>query len=251
MTCFPGLRQRRESNTVTLFRGCERSDILLFLSRIDHYEAPFNFPSSYERSFSALAFKMSFDSAHIPSPSDDFLYHQPADHWAAYDQALALQQASMSLQFNSYPSAYPQPRLTPPPAPVTAGSQNGGPRLTLAGSLDPSTGIFYRTPEHPRLRTAQACEKCRTRKAKVGTPTIVDLNHPTQTHGDSAAVNILPASAVKIEAWCASTPRKVESEDRTSQKMARLPLRGRSSRGGAKFLAVMAVGLNRRICRKL
>ncbi|KAF8344969.1 hypothetical protein F5887DRAFT_968783 [Amanita rubescens] len=133
---------------------------------IDHYEVPFNFPSSYERSFSALAFKMSFDSTHIPSPSDDFLYHQPpADHWAAYDQALALQ-ASMSVQFNSYPSAYHQPRLTPPPAPVTPGSQNGGPRLTLAGSLDPSTGIFYRTPEHPRLRTAQACEKCRTRKAK-------------------------------------------------------------------------------------
>ena len=44
---------------------------------------------------------------------------------------------------------------------------HGGPRLTLAGSLDPATGIFYRTPEHPRLRTAQACEKCRTRKAKV------------------------------------------------------------------------------------
>ncbi|KAJ7038357.1 hypothetical protein C8F04DRAFT_1255941 [Mycena alexandri] len=40
------------------------------------------------------------------------------------------------------------------------------PRITLAGSLDPTTGIFYRTPEHPRLRTAQACEKCRTRKAK-------------------------------------------------------------------------------------
>lgn len=41
------------------------------------------------------------------------------------------------------------------------------PRDTVAGSLDPSTGIFYRTPQHPRLRTAQACEKCRVRKAKV------------------------------------------------------------------------------------
>ncbi len=38
---------------------------------------------------------------------------------------------------------------------------------TLSGSLDPSTGVFQRTMEHPRLRTAQACEKCRTRKAKV------------------------------------------------------------------------------------
>ncbi|KAJ3793714.1 hypothetical protein GGU11DRAFT_748663 [Lentinula aff. detonsa] len=41
-----------------------------------------------------------------------------------------------------------------------------GTQHTLAGSLDPTTGVFYRTPEHPRLRTAQACEKCRTRKAK-------------------------------------------------------------------------------------
>ncbi|KAI6121247.1 hypothetical protein F5141DRAFT_1088908 [Pisolithus sp. B1] len=42
----------------------------------------------------------------------------------------------------------------------------GVPRRAVAGSLDPSTGIFYRTPEPPRLRTAQACEKCRVRKAK-------------------------------------------------------------------------------------
>ncbi|KAJ7240379.1 hypothetical protein B0H12DRAFT_1326426 [Mycena haematopus] len=41
------------------------------------------------------------------------------------------------------------------------------PRMTLAGNLDPTTGIFYRAPEHPRLRTVQACEKCRARKAKV------------------------------------------------------------------------------------
>ncbi|KDQ23167.1 hypothetical protein PLEOSDRAFT_1086575 [Pleurotus ostreatus PC15] len=60
---------------------------------------------------------------------------------------------------SSFPEA---PRLTPPPAPAITNNQ----RLTLAGSLDPTTGIFYRTPEHPRLRTAQACEKCRTRKAK-------------------------------------------------------------------------------------
>ncbi|THH14081.1 hypothetical protein EW146_g6214 [Bondarzewia mesenterica] len=37
---------------------------------------------------------------------------------------------------------------------------------TLSGSLDPSTGVFSRAPEHPRMRTAQACEKCRLRKAK-------------------------------------------------------------------------------------
>ncbi|KAJ7171182.1 hypothetical protein C8R46DRAFT_1087890, partial [Mycena filopes] len=57
------------------------------------------------------------------------------------------------------PSTTTPPLEYKPPAPA--------PRITLAGSLDPTTGIFYRTPEHPRLRTAQACEKCRTRKAKV------------------------------------------------------------------------------------
>ncbi|KAG6908867.1 hypothetical protein DXG01_002941 [Tephrocybe rancida] len=57
---------------------------------------------------------------------------------------------------------------SPPPPPMqTPYTQDLlAPRLSLAGSLDPATGIFYRSPEHPRLRTAQACEKCRTRKAK-------------------------------------------------------------------------------------
>ncbi|TCD66357.1 hypothetical protein EIP91_001463 [Steccherinum ochraceum] len=40
------------------------------------------------------------------------------------------------------------------------------PSWTMSGSLDPITGIFQRAPEHPRVRTAQACEKCRARKAK-------------------------------------------------------------------------------------
>jgi hypothetical protein len=44
----------------------------------------------------------------------------------------------------------------------------GLPRCALRGSLDPITGIFYRAPEHhARMRTLQACDKCRVRKAKV------------------------------------------------------------------------------------
>lgn len=39
--------------------------------------------------------------------------------------------------------------------------------LTLRGSLDPITGIFYRAPERARVRTPLACDKCRVRKAKV------------------------------------------------------------------------------------
>lgn len=41
------------------------------------------------------------------------------------------------------------------------------PPWMMSGSLDPSTGIYQIAPEHPRIRTAQACEKCRGRKAKV------------------------------------------------------------------------------------
>ncbi|KAI9436886.1 hypothetical protein H4582DRAFT_364901 [Lactarius indigo] len=44
-----------------------------------------------------------------------------------------------------------------------------GPQLRSwggAGSLDPATGVFSRAADHPRIRTAQACEKCRARKAK-------------------------------------------------------------------------------------
>ncbi|KAF9526800.1 hypothetical protein CPB83DRAFT_908151 [Crepidotus variabilis] len=83
-------------------------------------------------------------------------------------------QANVSISYSlPSPAPFPPAQLTPPLRPlhqklVSHNSQNTttGNRPTLAGSLDPATGIFYRTPEHPRLRTAQACEKCRTRKAK-------------------------------------------------------------------------------------
>jgi hypothetical protein len=44
------------------------------------------------------------------------------------------------------------------------GWMTGGP---LSGAIDMNTGAFYMNHEHPRLRTPQACEKCRARKAKV------------------------------------------------------------------------------------
>lgn len=56
------------------------------------------------------------------------------------------------------------PRTTNIPA---ANAFGGVASAGVSGSLDPETGIFLRTVEHPRLRTAQACEKCRIRKAKV------------------------------------------------------------------------------------
>ena len=52
------------------------------------------------------------------------------------------------------------------------------PRCTLRGSLDLTTGIFYRAPERTRVRTPLACDKCRVRKAKVRWTSLgADLSH--------------------------------------------------------------------------
>lgn len=69
-----------------------------------------------------------------------------------------------------------QSQPTTAPAPTTLpeqhedrGSIDHGQRSRSwgAGALDVTTGVFVRAPDHPRIRTAQACEKCRLRKAKV------------------------------------------------------------------------------------
>ena len=108
----------------------------------------------------------------------------PQQSWPPYDNPL-----NYSYPPYPSPSPFPAPRLSPPqvnhsPINFKSSQNNSDPtpsqnhRLTLAGSLDPSTGIFYRTPEHPRLRTAQACEKCRTRKAKVRTTLQPPISSP-------------------------------------------------------------------------
>ncbi|KAG6852958.1 hypothetical protein C0991_007908 [Blastosporella zonata] len=86
------------------------------------------------------------------------MYHR---HWEQHDLYPA-QPRHTPPPWPSYPTQQPLPQSTPHP--YTHDHLTS--RLSLAGSLDPATGIFYRSPEHPRLRTAQACEKCRTRKAK-------------------------------------------------------------------------------------
>ncbi|THU98214.1 hypothetical protein K435DRAFT_35145 [Dendrothele bispora CBS 962.96] len=113
---------------------------------------------------------------HLPRPSfNTFVQSNYPQHQLSYHQNYQNMEFSYDPNYvPSYPSSssYPPQRLTPPSHPRSQSQQLPSPaeasqRLPLAGSLDPSTGIFYRTPEHPRLRTAQACEKCRTRKAKV------------------------------------------------------------------------------------
>ena len=50
---------------------------------------------------------------------------------------------------------------------IVPSAQPSGAAQSWTGSIDLATGVFQRSVEHPRLRTAQACEKCRIRKAKV------------------------------------------------------------------------------------
>jgi hypothetical protein len=108
----------------------------------------------------------------IPDDDDHFLQAQAAHSQQNLDSFS--QWYPFDLPHNFIPAASPPP--VPAPTPPTLNNPGvTGPQihhmLSLAGSLDTQTGIFYRTPEHPRLRTAQACEKCRTRKAKVNPPT--------------------------------------------------------------------------------
>ncbi|KAF5391187.1 hypothetical protein D9757_003122 [Collybiopsis confluens] len=97
--------------------------------------------------------------------------------WAPYPQDIQPDYASdaANSNYNHTDKPYPYHHFsTPAVHPATQSVHSGLSTSehadtyhnTLAGSLDPATGVFYRTPEHPRLRTAQACEKCRTRKAK-------------------------------------------------------------------------------------
>ena len=74
-----------------------------------------------------------------------------------YDNVFTPQSFTFPAFPTSTPKAEPQPSSSGQPWDMGA----------MAGSLDVKTGVYQRVPEHPRVRTAQACEKCRARKAKV------------------------------------------------------------------------------------
>ena len=94
------------------------------------------------------------------------------------------------------------------------------------GSLDPATGVFSRASDHPRMRTAQACEKCRLRKAKVSIvpPSPSYSLIPPCSLSDqrsallslSAPATIRRASGVASADWNANTPLSVACVDPTS-----------------------------------
>ncbi|KAI0770888.1 hypothetical protein BD413DRAFT_476847 [Trametes elegans] len=92
----------------------------------------------------------------------------PEVYGAPYDATASTSTFLNSLQNVIDSSHTTQMQQNAPPAPV-APQQSSSPTSsswTLSGSLDPTTGVFQRSVEHTRLRTAQACEKCRIRKAK-------------------------------------------------------------------------------------
>ncbi|KAL1746133.1 hypothetical protein HDZ31DRAFT_21616, partial [Schizophyllum fasciatum] len=113
------------------------------------YDADYAFPHRAPTAHSLFPAPAHYDALHMPPA--------PPQGWApaaaAHEQPF---HHGAFAPFDGFPagSAHPAPRLEPPPlhAPARA--------------LDTAAGIFYRSPEHPRLRTAQACEKCRVRKAK-------------------------------------------------------------------------------------
>lgn len=95
------------------------------------------------------------------------------------------------------------------------------------GSLDPATGVFSPASDHPRMRTAQACEKCRARKAKVSIipPSPRFPLIPPRSFSDqrpallslSAPATIRHASGVWSAGWNANTLPSAACAGPTSQ----------------------------------
>lgn len=84
------------------------------------------------------------------------------------------------LEISQAGSANIHPAPPSPPPPPNTGAASWG--LGVSGSLDPSTGVFSQTVDHPRMRTAQACERCRSRKAKVSVVSHPIASPPLPSH---------------------------------------------------------------------
>ncbi|CCL99936.1 uncharacterized protein FIBRA_01961 [Fibroporia radiculosa] len=107
---------------------------------------------------------------HPPSPPSHM--HYPV-RWPAADNFGPFNMAHGTIGpsvHQDMPLLHPQAAVAPEsayqPLPPDAHRSAAQPAWSVSGSLDPVTGVFQRSSEHPRMRTAQACEKCRIRKAK-------------------------------------------------------------------------------------
>lgn len=127
-------------------------------------------PSPYQMQPMPYEVQQANEMMHHPSPIRPIVATNGWSHQSSQPQCLdqpapsfppsSISQPSIFVQESNSRVSYVAPQVAdssvPPPPP-----------WTMSGSLDPSTGVYQIAPEHPRIRTAQACEKCRGRKAKV------------------------------------------------------------------------------------
>ncbi|KAI0089794.1 hypothetical protein BDY19DRAFT_992757 [Irpex rosettiformis] len=127
------------------------------------YDVPHDFAPSHYHPINSVPYDL-----HNTGISADLDWTETA-HRSYYQEPPATQSypptsISQPSMFVSSPSSRPiAPSETMPSVDRSALPP---PPWTMSGSLDPSTGVYQVAPEHPRIRTAQACEKCRGRKAK-------------------------------------------------------------------------------------
>ncbi|KAH9828981.1 uncharacterized protein C8Q71DRAFT_452930 [Rhodofomes roseus] len=101
-----------------------------------------------------------------PSPQLHYPLRWPeADSYPQYPMTNAIDPA-LAQGASHFPPSYSVAPQSTYQSMQDAQSAASHPAWAVSGSLDPVTGVFQRMAEHPRMRTAQACEKCRTRKAK-------------------------------------------------------------------------------------
>lgn len=134
--------------------------------------------------------------AGMPWPNDDFSDNSSAQPLAPQGsispiygppyplrpQLLYPPQQSHRLAPTHAPPEQSQPATTPGPSTLheqhrgRAITEHGRRRWGGVGSLDPATGVFSPVSDHPRIRTPQACDKCRARKAKVSIVSLPPLS---------------------------------------------------------------------------
>ncbi|KAI0344323.1 hypothetical protein BDW22DRAFT_1427939 [Trametopsis cervina] len=115
-----------------------------------HYSGDMHHPTPFRPMLSANVWQEATPRAFYPEPSAQQSQSYPP---SSISQPSMFVPSSSHLSMSASTTSISDHSAPPPP-------------WTMSGSLDPSTGIYQIAPEHPRIRTAQACEKCRGRKAK-------------------------------------------------------------------------------------
>ncbi|KAI9070002.1 hypothetical protein FKP32DRAFT_1558602 [Trametes sanguinea] len=120
---------------------------------------------------------------------------------------------------------------------------------TLSGSLDPATGVFQRSVEHPRLRTAQACEKCRIRKAKKSDKSseddrrssIASITSTISSSSDASAMDGAGAEAMAAAAAAAKSATRPSSSASVHPVSHPSPIRTEAPRARSTTVSVGAL----------